>query len=102
MTYKVDRGSLSVSVRHFRTCKAYVMTLNSTNAFRLFVTNQKEVIVFLVREPDGEFEVLNGVQGKLTVHKDTKDGTLEDVSGAKTSLKTFLNRLRQLTKGVSS
>jgi len=64
----------------------------------------EEVIVFLVREPDGEFEVLNGVHGKLTVHKDTKDGTLvvEDVSGAKTSLKTFLNRLRQLTKGGSS
>src|SRR5262249_51175330 len=64
----------------------------------------EEGIVFLVREPDGEFEGLNDVHGKLTVRTDTKDGTPVALveSGATPSLKTFLNRRRQLTKGVSS
>jgi hypothetical protein len=60
----------------------------------------EEVIVFLVRDPDGEFEVLHGVHGKLTVQIDTQRGTavVEDVSGTKITLMAFLNRLRQLTK----
>jgi hypothetical protein len=55
----------------------------------------EEVILFVVQEGRGQYHVLGGKQGKFSIQTDPQSGkqVIEDLTGARADLTTFLTRL---------
>jgi len=58
----------------------------------------EDVILFVVRESRGQYQILGGKQGKFSIHTDQQSGreVIQDLTGTRSDLSEFLSRISRI------